>query len=164
MLNFYNYYEKIHPELIKKLRDLEEKSSVNDNVLVIRPLSTKDTTQSFNSAYAEGKTVYYDDSEFGEDVTLDSIVEIEISEELAYHIVNNVDKIIFYFTGGTRYEGLIYEKRRITRNVARSVFYHISYDPLSSKHNVPDTSTIICENCGSDEGPHYIISTEGKAS
>lgn len=41
MLNFYNYYGKIHPELMRKLKELEEKASGNNNVLVIRPESTR---------------------------------------------------------------------------------------------------------------------------
>lgn len=156
MLNFYNYYGKIHPELVKKLKDLEEKSSGNNNVLVIRPLSTKNTPEPFDDAYAKGETVYYDDSKIGAAVTPNSHVQIEISEVLAYHILNDIDSIIFYFTDGTssKYEGLIYEKRRIRRNIFESIFHHMSIGLSNGKYV---TDTIICGIDGNTEEPHFII-------
>ena len=161
MLNFYNYYDKIHPELVKKLKGLEEKASGN-NVLVIRPLSSKDTPKPFDDVYAEGKTVYYDESKIEGEVTINSYVLIDISEELVFHILNNVDKIIFYFSGGTKFEGLIYEKRRIRRNIGQSVFYHISHDPLSGNYNDYVDDTIICEMFVNNEA-HPNISKVGHA-
>ena len=156
MLNFYNYYGKIHPELMKKLKNLEEKTSGNNNVLVIRPLSSKDTPESFDGLYAKGETVYYDDGKMGVDVTPASHVQIEISQELASHILNDIDNIIFYFTGGTqsRYEGLIYEKRRIRRNILQSIFHHRSIDQNTERHII---DTIICRIDGDTQETHFII-------
>lgn len=156
MLNFYNYYGKIHPELMKKLKQIEEKTSGNNKVLVIRPLSTKYAPEPVDNAYAKGETVYYDDIKHGVDVTPNSDLQIEISEVLAYHILNDIDNIIFYFTGGTesRFEGLIYEKRRIRRNILESVFHHQSIDQSNGRYV---TDTIICGIDGSTEEPHFII-------
>ena len=163
MLNFYNYYGKIHPELVKKLKDLEKKSSGNNNVLVIRPLSTKDDpniSDDLYALYAKGETVYYDDNKIGVDVTPNSNVQIEISEELAYHILNDIDNIIFYFTGGTpsQYEGLIYEKRRIRRNILQSIFHHRSIDQDTGEYV---TDTIICGIYGSGAEDHFRINKVG---
>lgn len=163
MLNFYNYYDKIHPELMKKLKDLEEKSSGNNNVLVIRPLSTKDTHELFDNFYAKGETVYYDDSKIEAEVTPSSNLQIEISEVLAYHILNDIDNIIFYFARDTGYEGLIYAKKRICRNIVQSVFYHTSRNITEfTPYYVSDiTDTIVCGVINSSGDPKYIISKLG---
>ena len=163
MLNFYNYYGKIHPELMKKLKEIEEKTSGNNNVLVIRPLSTKDTPEPFDDAYAKGETIYYDESKIEGDVTLSSSVLIEISDLMAYHILNDIDKIIFYFTDGTPFEGLIYEKRRIRGNILYSLFYHISHDTESPDYTDYVTDTIECGIYGTTEEDHFSIRKVGHA-
>lgn len=153
MLNFYNYYEKIHPELMKKLKDLEEKTSGNNNVLVIRPLSTKDTPEPFDDVYVKGETVYYDDSKHEGNITVNSTVEVEITLDLLAHIVYDIDKIIFYFPKD--FEGLIYDKRRIKRNVPECQFYHNSQDKYPGKYT---NDTIICTIKGNvATGEHFVI-------
>ena len=164
MLNFYNYYDKIHPELMKKLKDLEEKSSGNNKELVIRPLSTKDTPEPFDNTYAKGETIYYDDSEFDSEVTPASSLQIEISDVLAYHILNDIDNIIFYFAVDSSYVGLIYEKRRIRRNIVQSVFYHTSRDIADfTPYYISDiTDTIVCGIIDSSGDPQYAIRKLGQ--
>ena len=161
MLNFYNYYGKIHPELMKKLKDLEEKVSGN-NVLVIRPLSSKDTPEPFDDAYAKGETIYYDENKIETEVTLNSSLQIEISDVFALHILNDIDNIIFYFTGGSlsEFEGLIYEKRRIRRNILESTFFHSSID-TETEQLVNDT--IICGIYDSGKEDHFRINKLGHA-
>ena len=127
---------------MKKLRDLEEKSSQN-NVLVIRPEGSKNTPYPFSDAFAKGKTVYYDETKHEGEISINSSVIIEITEDLLYHIADNVDKIIFYGTE-ERYEGLVYEKKRMRLNVPEIVFFHVSHDPESEKYNDTEIDTIIC--------------------
>lgn len=161
MLNFYNYYGKIHPELMRKLKELEEKASGNNNVLVIRPESTKNTPFPLSDAYVKGMTLYYDDSGENSSVNINSNVQINITKEMLFHIIENVDKIIFYLSGGTPYEGLVYEKMRIRRNIWQSTFYHISHDPLSSNYNDSIDDTIVCGIYGNEENEFCKISKAG---
>lgn len=153
MLNFYNYYGKIHPELVKKLKKMEEKTSGNNNVLVIRPLSTKDTPEPFDVVYPEGETVYYDESKYGGNIEAYTGIKIEITKDLLVHIVYDIDKIIFYLP--ENFEGLVYDKKRIRRNVPQCQFEHKSKDQDSGEY---ENYIIICTVEGSvATGIHFVI-------
>lgn len=45
-------------------------------------------------------TLYYDDSGENSAVNINSNVQIDITKEILFHIIENVDKIIFYLSGG----------------------------------------------------------------
>ena len=106
MLNFYNYYDKIHPELMKKLKELETKnmsgSADNNDTLVImgKNASKADEEQVKNgeeSKYFKGKRILYDESAWNEasDETLNNNT-LNISDSDREYIIKNVTKIIVY--------------------------------------------------------------------
>lgn len=89
MLNFYNYYDKIHPELMKKLKDLEEKSSGNtgnNDTLIIR-VHLNDFEGDENM-FAKGEVIFT--HSFGTNET------IELSNDEALHILRDVKVIMVY--------------------------------------------------------------------
>ena len=84
MLNFYNYYGKIHPELMKKLRDIEAKCS--DTLIIRVSLNERKYDEEL---FRYGETIYVD--EFGAGDT------IKLSPEQCLHIARDIDKILIYY-------------------------------------------------------------------
>ena len=106
MLNFYNYYDKIHPELMKKIKELETKntsgSADNNDTLIImgRNASVIDEERVKNgeeSKYFKGKRILYNETTWNEtsDETLKRNI-LNISDSDREYIINNVTKIIVY--------------------------------------------------------------------
>lgn len=92
MLNFYNYYGKMHPELIKRLKDIESKlqgtASVKSNVLIIR----NQVTMNEQGSFREGETLPFSGTFNSEDET------ITITEDMMYHIIKDIDIIVLYYS------------------------------------------------------------------
>ena len=105
MLNFYNYYDKIHPELIKKLKKMEEKTSENtgnNDILVIMgknasKLDEERVKNGEESKYFKGKRILYDETAWNE--SEDGVIKnntLNISDSEREYIIKNVIKIIVY--------------------------------------------------------------------
>ena len=91
MLNFYNYYDKIHPELMKKLKELETKitssSADNNDTLIIR--SDFNPSDKNENMFPKGDVIFT--TNFGANHT------IELSEDKALHISRDVKVILVYY-------------------------------------------------------------------
>ena len=89
MLNFYNYYDKIHPELMKKLKELETKitsgSADNNDTLIIR-VGLNDSED--ENMFAKGHTIFTHSFGAGEN--------IELSEDQALCVLRDVNLIMVY--------------------------------------------------------------------
>ena len=91
MLNFYNYYDKIHPELMKKLKELETKltssSADNNDTLIIRvDFNPSDKNENM---FPKGDVIFT--THFGANQT------IKLSEDKALHISRDVKVILVYY-------------------------------------------------------------------
>lgn len=89
MLNFYNYFRKIHPELANRLEELDRKlnllaQSTNDT-LIIRVGNNEDINENM---FAKGDVIFK--HYFGANST------IKLSEEQALHILRDVKVIMVY--------------------------------------------------------------------
>lgn len=91
MLNFYNYYGKIHPELMKKLKELETKktsgSADNNDTLIIRV--NGNGFEGDENLFAKGYTILT--HSFGANDT------IKLSEDQALCVLRDVKVIMIYY-------------------------------------------------------------------
>ena len=138
MLNFYNYYGKIHPELMKKLKELETKnmsgSADNNDTLIImgRNASVIDEERVKNgeeSKYFKGKRILYNETTWNE--TSDEILDdnkLNISDSDREYIIKNVTKIIVYHRNS--FHHTVFLKNEYTVN--RHVFITFN-DPIEIK-------------------------------
>ena len=128
MLNFYNYYDKIHPELMKKIKELETKimsgSADNNDTLIIR-VALNDFKGDENK-FAKGDTFFKksfgagDTIKLSEDQALCVLRDVKVimiyhnySCKLLYKIFSDVGLGIAHF--GTEQDGITLENNTLTR-------------------------------------------------
>lgn len=90
MLNFYNYYGKIHPELASRLEELDRKMNLLDHgstdTLIIRVGNNFENED--ENMFAKGDVIFKDS--FGAGDT------IKLSEEESLHILRDIKVIMVY--------------------------------------------------------------------
>lgn len=116
MLNFYNYFRKIHPELANRLGEIDRKlnlieQSTNDTLIIRVNLNDFEGDENL---FAKGEVIFTDS--FGANST------IKLSEEQALRIIRDIKVIIIYHDYGCK---LIY---KIFSNVGMGVAHFGSED------------------------------------
>ena len=91
MLNFYNYYRKIHPELVNLLEELDRKitllSQSTNDTLIIRV--SRNGFKYNENKFAKGEVIFT--NSFGANNT------IKLSEEQTLHILRDIKLIMLYY-------------------------------------------------------------------
>lgn len=118
MLNFYNFYGKMHPELMKKLKDIESKlegtAGIKSNVLIIR----NQVTMNEEGAFREGETLPFSGTFSSENES------ITITEDMMYHIIKDIDIIVLYYSSDATCH--VYYKNDSCYNMNNAIFKSFS--------------------------------------
>ena len=112
MLNFYNYFRKIHPELANRLEELDRKINLlgqaTNDTLIIR-VSRNDFEEDDNM-FAKGLTIFKES--FGANDT------IKLTEEQALSVLTDVKVIMVYYN----YDCTVLNKTRSNAEVCTAYF------------------------------------------
>ena len=125
MLNFYNYFRKIHPELANRLEELDRKMNLlaqaTNDTFIIR-VSLNDFEEDENM-FAKGDVIFK--NSFGANST------IKLSEEEALHILRDVKVIIVYYG----YESTLLYKTGSNAEQGTAYFGDIPADGIILENN-----------------------------
>ena len=124
MLNFYNYFRKIHPELANRLGELDRKmnllaQSTNDT-FIIRVGINENADENM---FAKGDVIFT--RSFGVNDT------IKLSEEQALQILTNVKVIMIYYN----YDCTVLYKIRSNAQ-ARTAYFGEEYNGILVDNNI----------------------------
>ena len=112
MLNFYNYFRKIHPELANRLEELDRKINLSgpatNDTLIIR--ASRNGYIDDDIMFAKGETIFT--NSFGANDT------IKLSDEQALSVLTDVKVIMIYYN----YDCTVLYKTRSNANVCTAYF------------------------------------------
>ena len=124
MLNFYNYFRKIHPELANRLEELDRKMNLlgqpTNDTFIIRVGINENVDENM---FAKGDVIFT--RSFGANDT------IELSEEQTLQLLTNVKAIMIYHD----YDCNVLYKDRSNAQM-RTAFFGMEINGISVENNI----------------------------